>query len=461
MLITVIFPFYDLRRILVPGFEPLAKPNWPTPVSGHLRGLGGVAERYKRGFDSWVGENYLIVGNLGIALDLPRALPGWPAQRIRLVRKAGYYDGLASGRFEFLFRLEEPAIGRAQLPAFVSALLARPARVPAFDKGRPPLALERQTRTVPRLWARATTKRRAEPHGDQVQPATILVIAESDDPADGQAGDGANPASLEMLDSPPGKPIDLFLLAPTAGSQTGPRSAYRGQARLIRTYFLRMRQDVEAISRICTLPAERLEDDLVQYVLNEYTRHVNRSRQNLEPATADMVSYCYALFAGIYPGRIAGLRAEVARSRMRPNVRDKLLDLLDRARESMIKVETLIIGGDVVEGDKIEVGDISNSTGIAVGRQATATVTDSGNQGVDPAVIEGLLALAKQVRLSGHDDADVEAEILENAAKKAKDGDEKGAVSYLKKASTWALGLGTTVGSAVLTTYLKAQLGLP
>ena len=56
---------------------------------------------------------------------------------------------------------------------------------------------------------------------------------------------------------------------------------------------------------------------------------------------------------------------------------------------------------------------------------------------------------------------EISAAVVQVVSQKAKDGDEKGAVSYLKKASTWALGLGTTVGSAVLTTYLKAQLGLP
>ena len=111
-------------------------------------------------------------------------------------------------------------------------------------------------------------------------------------------------------------------------------------------------------------------------------------------------------------------------------------------------------------GDKYENLDISGQ-GVAVGRGATATVQQSTNAPNAEAVAASLISLAEIVRKqSDRSDADVEAALVETAAKKAKEGDEKGAAGILKKSAGWVLDLAKSAGSAVLVAFLKAHFGI-
>jgi hypothetical protein len=142
---------------------------------------------------------------------------------------------------------------------------------------------------------------------------------------------------------------------------------------------------------------------------------------------------------------------------MRPNIRRKLLELLDDVEQAQIYVQQNFIGRVDHMGDKYERIDVTGSQGVAIGRGASATVSDSVNQVGDPALTAGLRDLAEKVKGSGNDDAALEAELIDKAADKAEAGDEKGAVALLKKVGGWALGIATTVGSAALTGFLKTH----
>jgi hypothetical protein len=456
MLITAVLPFCDFRGAIAPGFAMLARPPWPDPATGYLRGIGGVRRRLLPGFDSWVGEASLVCGIPAMALQLPRRLPGRADRRVALVRKACYFDGLVNGRFEFLFRVTPEPASFADVAEAARALLDRPVRVPRFDGGKDPRPLGGQSGAVARLWANATVKRNADPLLKGIRAGRAFVVAESSS-ALGPVPDGA-PAGVELRIDQSGKPFELFVIHPPHPQPAGRNTPYRQAARTLRTYLLRMLQDVESLSQICTLPGADLDDDRIQAVFNEYTRHIIRSRARIEDKTG-LFAYCYAAFGRLYPGRIEGLRRQVVGSGMRPNVRGKVLDLLDEVENAQTVIQNLV-QGDYVMGDKYQDIDASGGQGIAIGPGARAQVSDSVNQALDPQLISALRDLATRVRDSGNPEAGIEAEVIESAAKKAEEGDEKGAVAYLKRAAGWAVGLGTTVGSAVLTAFLKAHLGL-
>lgn len=457
MLVTVILPFCDFRRIMAPDAKLLPKPRWPSPDAGHLRGIGGVRQRFLPGFDSWIGEGSLVTGVPGMKLDLPRHLRLDGRPRVSLIRKACYFDGLLNGRFEFLFSLSPEPISFAYVSAVARALLERPVVVPriAAEKGQPH-ALAKRSPAAAWLWANATVPRGEDSLVRHVRAGRPFVVAESEATL-GKVADYAM-GGIKLTIDRAGKPFELFTIYPARGTVVGRMSEYRSFSRTLRTYLLRLLQDVEAISQLCEVADSLLDEDRVQFVINEYTRHIDRSKQAIDDGNEALVAYCYAAFGRLYPGSLDRLRVRIIDSNIRGNVKKKLLALLKSAAGAhAIEVH---VEGDLVMRDKY--GDISaTGQGIAIGTGATATVTGSVNQSLDPQLIAALLDLASKVRDSGQENAGIEAECIETAAKKAEEGDEKGAIAYLKKTGAWALGLATTVGSTVLSAFLKAHLGLP
>jgi hypothetical protein len=119
-------------------------------------------------------------------------------------------------------------------------------------------------------------------------------------------------------------------------------------------------------------------------------------------------------------------------------------------------------GGDKVDGDKIDRVTTSNSQGVAIGRKAKSSVSQSSNSTTDSeALSNALTALAKHVRdQTGKEDAEVEATLIDAAAVKAQAGDAGSAAAILKKSAGWVLDLAKSAGASVLVAFLKSQLGV-
>lgn len=451
MLVTAVLPFCDFRKLADASFSRLPRPEWPTPTVGHVRGIGGVRLRLLRGFDSWVGEGSLVCGLPAMAIDLPR----WARNaHFQLVRKACYFDNIVNGRIEFLVRVDPEPANYADAAAIARFLLDRPVRL----RRNPELAseqLRRMGHAAADLWARATVKRGSEPLMKWVRVRNPIVVIETE----ASLGSvGANsPAGVRLSIEGDGKPFELFTIHPGADLPTGRASSFRFSARTLRTYLMRMLQDVEALSQICARPELQLDDNRVQEVFNEYTHHIIRSRAKIQNST-ELTAYCYAAFAGLFPGGVEGLRTKVLGSSMRPNVRSKLLELLDEVEQALPAIQEIVQNIGKVELVQNKYGDVKveNSQGTVIG-DGTATVTDSVNQVGNPELVSALRDFAAKVRAAENEDAAIEAEMIESAASKAEKGDEKGAVALLKKVGSWALGIGTTVGTAALTGFLKAN----
>jgi hypothetical protein len=466
MLISIYLPFSDYRPLMIEGFLRLARPTWPSPEthSDHVRNIGSIRYRRKEGFEGWVGEDRLAVGVRGLALQLPRKDDA--VGSLRLIRKACYFDGLLNGRIELLFRLVPKQADRKTVLLAARHLLNMTVKVKKSKFDGP---MRNLANAVGMLWADATVKHGEESNLKWVRAGRPICIVESETylGAGLRHAELKNNLAVELSSLSGDKPTEMITISRGNDSGTlggyGSGSDFRRNARFVRTYVLRLLQNVEALSMLFSLPL-KCEDDRAQNLLNEYTRQINRSRQHIQQFEATpIVEYCYAAFSRLYPGKTDGLRVQIQNSTIRPNLARKVLQLLDISEASNITVLGDFNLEDKVEGDKI-MGDkyqdvTATGQGIAIGRGAKAEVSHSSH---DIQTIQGSLAsLADTVRKqSDRADAEVEATIVDAAAKKAADGDEKGAAAILKKSAGWVLDLAKSAGSAVLVAFLKSHFGI-
>jgi hypothetical protein len=471
MLISIYLPFFDYRHLMVGGFNRLSKPAWPFPdhLGGHLRSIGAIRQRRKRGFEGWVGEDRLAFRVNALTVQLPRQDVQNGLGRLRLIRKACFFDGLTNGRVELLFTIE-PAIGDREI-AFraASKFVSLKAKIAKSDfEG----TLGSAGPAVGQLWANVSVKHGEKNHSDWVRGGRAVCFVESDSSlARNDEEDLGNiEPNVELAFISRAKPMELLLI-----SQNLPQtlsvvrgSHYRSSARFIRAYTLRLLQNVESLSLLFSLPLSSINNDAVQNLVNEYTRQINRSRLRIEGfKMPEVIDYCYSAFGRLYPGRIDGLRAQIQSSKIRPAVARKLLQFLDLSEASRVNIDNLSLGDDI-HGDKIEgdyvMGDkygninVTGSQGTAIGREAIANVSGSTN---NANLTSSLESLANEIRKQADKpDAEVEATLVEAAAKKAQKGDETGAAAILKKSASWVLDLAKSAGSAALSAFLKSHLGI-
>lgn len=191
MLLSVFLPFSDLRSLTVPGFSYLDKPSWPFPSPGtdYVRGMGSIHRRKKRGFAGWVGEDRIAVGGKAFKITLPRLCRSEYADyQIGLVRKSCYFDGVANGRFEIVFRVGRAAGGVVSCldNDELNTILRFISEVPVKSKLESYSGiLKDSSDLVGSIWARATVKNGHAPHAQAVFCSNPLFVFETETPVFG------------------------------------------------------------------------------------------------------------------------------------------------------------------------------------------------------------------------------------------------------------------------------------
>ena len=443
----------------------------------------------------------MAIGGNAIALKLPKQPNLVGIDRIRLIRKACYFDGLLNGRIEILFRVDASVLNRETTSATIRYLLDLSMQIKnvSFD-GK----FKDGSSSLARLWCVSTTRHGVRERFDLVKAGNPVCFVESDtkmepykyNEADHpeyfdvytvehskREPDGSKTiinsekhytpkfpyAEVALLEGKPAVEV-LYLWTVTSIAEEKTffdrqdLAFYRQRLRYLRTYLFRLMQNIEALSLLFGMPKVNLSDDVIQNLLNEYTRQISRSRQRLEKyPEAAIIGYCYRAFNRLYPGSIDALRTEIQVSSIRPNVAKKILALLD-----ISELNNLHIAGDFnwekIMGPKYENIEVTGSQGVAIGNSAKATVENSSNssqlnQSVQ--LSEELARFADSVRSrTDMPDFELEATLVDLAATKAKSGDEPGAAAILKKCATWVLDLTKSVGGTVIGSFVKAHLGL-
>lgn len=462
MLISIYFPFSDFRQLFVSNFYRLANPDWPYPEVrySHLRGIGSIRRRRKRGFEGWVGEDRLAIGVSAIALKLPRtALNG--LAKIRLVRKACFFDGLCNGRIEFIFSVDIKSYDKKTIYEIIKYLLETDVVIKQHAFSGPIYSISKH---VTMVWGGATIKHGQLPHYEFIKCGRPVCVVETLDPLFSNlyslgSTDYAlntyvsylrNKYNFETIVISPSSCVDRFAICHV-----------KHRSRCLRTYSFRLLQNVDMISLILRMPELRFSDESVQNVFNEYTRQIYRSEQKLDMyESKTVIDYCYSVFSRLYPGRIESVRIAIQNSGMRPNVVKKMLRLVDVSDMSAVNV----IGNVHVEkimGDKFSDIKVAGQ-GVAIGKSAYASVNSSANILENNASLpDALNALAAVIRhQTERSDREIEAVLIESAAAKAKAGDEKSAADLFRKTASWVLDVAKSSSSAVLSSFLNSYLGL-
>ncbi len=96
MLLSIHYPFTDLRRFFDVQTGVLTRPTWPAPdpYSEFVRSFGAIRNRRRGGIIGWVGESEVCEANRAFQfLEFPSDMFNCEFRRL-------FFDGLAVGRFE-------------------------------------------------------------------------------------------------------------------------------------------------------------------------------------------------------------------------------------------------------------------------------------------------------------------------------------------------------------------------
>lgn len=113
LLISVIFPIADLRRLIPNDTKPLIKPTWPKPSLGQFtRNFGSIKTR--RGFKEWIPEEYSCDANKAIRFPNNFELKV-RCKKINsnvkvcfdVMSRRLYFDGTAMAKLELCFKLKK------------------------------------------------------------------------------------------------------------------------------------------------------------------------------------------------------------------------------------------------------------------------------------------------------------------------------------------------------------------
>ena len=218
MLVSIYLPFSDYRSTMVEGFSRLPRPEWPIPkddAGDHVRNIGSIRRRHKPGFEGWIGEERLAFGVNALALRLPRSDDTEGLGRLRLIRKACYFDGLLNGRVELLFSASPTTPDRKMAFTAARRFLDLKAKIGKcnFDGN-----LRGASPAIGKLWAEATVKHGQESHPEWMRAGRPICIVESEiflgkaHSADPDMSDFRPMVDLALAGG--SKPAELILISP-------------------------------------------------------------------------------------------------------------------------------------------------------------------------------------------------------------------------------------------------------
>ncbi len=478
MLVSIVFPIHDYRELIDPSFDRIIVDKWDTPhwPKAHMRGFGRFERRPKCGFEDWVGERYLVYGNNRLRLKLFRKYDECEVDKVNLIRKACFFDGLANGRFEFLFSVNHR--GKADYAKIAKTFLSIPA---STRDGRFEGPLSLATSPLRYLFATATVERENDARVGQVTVGDPMCIIE-DEFADVQYFDSRfRVVPKAMSVSNLGKSHSVFALLSNRPTQ----GTLRSGSRYIRTYMVRLLQDIATIGDIVGGTHDiDLESDFCQATLRQYFKHINRADQRLNDRHAgELVEYSFTAFEALHPGAIEQAYKRLSKARMRRQVKNNILGVVERANQAVSynfhaeviqmgdgdnvagnktggdHIEGNKVAGDAVDGNKIDRNiegvTVNQSSGVNFGDNATVNAT----QVIQNAeLVSGLKELAKKVReVPDQDDPEMDAALIEKAAEALSEGDDEKAKSRLQKCGEWVLDLAGKVGSTALLAWLAAK----
>jgi hypothetical protein len=356
-------------------------------VNAHLRRIGRLQPRNLPRLPTWLGEQYLAFGLSALTVYAPYTLPGIRLGRLRIVRRAAYFDGHAAGRFEVLLSTDLD-LERAPVAFRAAEEVVRirtEVQVPCEEALRAQ-PLVRAGPALARVWAAATTPHGSDPHAGDIVVHSPVVFMEADTVMMGLDGSlNVRPSTFE-LDAGEDRRETTFGLKLGPIGRTGsrgvvigkhsvqsrppvPHADQRGASRVLRAYLARLSTDTMALNRILGDARIDLASDPVQAALNAYTRHIGKVRRRLGSDALSRLAY--EAYDNAHPGGRTEMLHRLADAAIRPNLLRKVESCLDAAPSAYGNVLTECRATDVpdltqtvvyVFGSGHHIGQIGNNT---------------------------------------------------------------------------------------------------
>jgi hypothetical protein len=360
MLVTIQFPFADLRPFLGNQTRRLLTPDWPTPRAGtdFIRLLGQVRDRVLGGVKEWPGEHIFCDAAKAVRFDAGFSSARRNGTRLRYCAFRRFFsDGAGLARIEVGI-----GFGRGQpwtLKDLLSAL---------HDTASLPVSIGRAGKTVKtnlfkagaplaRLMLNATTSRQAgngfKPDAWWLTPCEPMVLIEHDTeiesvpvPPDFRS---ATPANVPGVDLAYGRmnlladPVAVWLL----GSLS---SANRDYRRRLRIHLLRLHAQGEVVKEVLrAIHTERLTvvrtkpDDPVEHPSNRLQQFLHDTITRMEQKEYSGLPQSDLLRAAeeIQDSMTEGERTAIL-ARLQP-LRKAVFSAVERFTDDKGSVETMIV----------------------------------------------------------------------------------------------------------------------
>lgn len=393
MLVVVQFPIADARRFLdVPGGY-LPRPSWRAPRLGvagdFVWGFGRVVERKEEADPAWTDEACFALATS--ALRLPslvkrRIQPadGTSAFDVACRFRRLFHDGTCVARVEVGFSVEPAPTSTVPMSAgaAVGSVLRLPAMVPRAGTGQSGGLFGQG----PRLAARFRTASTPRPSGDRGlvasgAPTVIVDLIGKDSVA-------LPPSLVDASAVTQGRVAVGFELARVRDSQIptwylGPAAnADTDLHRNLRICLLRMHAEQEVLDRIITWVDDgELDFHPGSDAAQRLELYVDRATQLLDSTykyglKASAVRDAYAVGAAVSRADIVARRRQ-GLDGMRLQIRRKAEAFA--AERDALRPQINIVGGDLVEGMKVDKSIHAGDINAPIAIDSTQTISNSFN----------------------------------------------------------------------------------
>jgi len=106
MLLLIQYTITDFRRLINHNCGILPFPDWPFPEETEfMKSMGQIRNRKSGGLNNWVGESIICIAKKCIKIDKWYTFSKKAPYEIKLRFRRFYFDGIASGKYEFGFQI--------------------------------------------------------------------------------------------------------------------------------------------------------------------------------------------------------------------------------------------------------------------------------------------------------------------------------------------------------------------
>lgn len=496
MLITIQFPIVDNRQFVESNTQYLKYPVWPIPKPNKdfVRYFGVIGRRWRGGLTGWLAEDLICEADQAIRFNNnPRC--SYHDRRgkkrtfdLGIAFRRFYFGGLAVGKYEvgvyFPTHERYGEVRGNDVEKLITYFLRLPVTIPDPQGNKFHCRLFKAGDYLAHLYLLASSKTNKQ----KLQPLPkwwvqscepIIYFLQDDEDFHFEIPYLGKSISLDSKVCGElshhyipinGKSIRFWNYREKVRKRyqgenwdhTRPRyfeTETKTKARHLRIYLLRLHAEKECLKQVLRnisrgkilVSRGTTESDNLQRYLNNATKRINRLSMHGEKITETPIGdMARSIEESALPGETDSILATLQNLDIRKNIYNKVEDYL---REEA----TIILGDQYQVQQAASVGPNSQASGVTFNMIWKQTKND-----IDLKALSEELELLREV-LKGEAvtlEEDVAVGEIASAEAAAKKGDGPAVMKHLADAGEWVLDVATKIGATVVTSIIKAELGI-